>query len=112
MRKMICLCDLCGKQTEAWMAVQVEEPDGAETQRDICPECVKKIAAQLPKEEPKPKRTTAKKEAPVRQKVDRGKVIALAKAGWSITKIADEMGCSDQTVRNIFKVEREKEAQG
>lgn len=110
MRKYICICDLCGKQTEAWMAIQVEEPDGAETQRDICPECVKKIAAQLPKEE-KPKKAPAKKTAPARQKVDRGKVIALAKAGWNIAKIADEMACSEQTVRNIFKAARE-EAEG
>lgn len=36
---------------------------------------------------------------------DTGKMIALLKAGWSVAKIADEMGVSDQTIRNRIKQE-------
>ena len=41
-----------------------------------------------------------------RRKLDDGKMLALRKAGWSYEKIADEMGCSTQTVINHI---REKE---
>ncbi len=34
-----------------------------------------------------------------KKKIDHGKICALRNAGWSITKIADEMGCSGPTVR-------------
>ncbi len=40
--------------------------------------------------------------------VDHGKIMALHKAGWSVAKIADEMRCSEQTVRN--HIEKEKTA--
>lgn len=43
-----------------------------------------------------------------RKKVDRGKVMALHKAGWSLSKIADEMGCSAQRVHQIVKEENSK----
>ena len=38
-------------------------------------------------------------------KYDVGKICALRRANWSIAKIADEMGCSDPTVRKILKQE-------
>ena len=34
--------------------------------------------------------------------VDVGKLFACRKAGWSIRKIADELKCSEQTVRNYL----------
>lgn len=46
----------------------------------------------------KPKRKPGPK-----AKIDRGKVGALHTAGWSVPKIADEMRCSEQTVKNIIK---------
>lgn len=33
-------------------------------------------------------------------RVDHDKICALYKAKWTIAKIADEMGCSEQTIRN------------
>lgn len=45
------------------------------------------------KEDPKPK------PAP-KPGVDHGKIVALYKAGWKIPQIADEVGCSQQTVYN------------
>ncbi len=38
--------------------------------------------------------------------VDRGKVLALHKAGWSNAKIADEMGCHPSRISQILKEER------
>lgn len=38
-----------------------------------------------------------------RKKIDRGKVMALHRAGWSNKKIADEMACSEWSVSMILK---------
>ena len=49
---------------------------------------------------------TEEKPAPKKRvKFDVGKMGALRKAGWSVIKIADEMGVSEQTVRNYMKRE-------
>ena len=40
---------------------------------------------------------------PKKNEIDHGKILALAEAGWSVAKIADEMGCSMATVRNHIK---------
>ena len=49
----------------------------------------------------------AEEEKPVQKKgkYDVGKICALRRASWSVAKIADEIGCSEQTVRNILKRE-------
>ena len=44
----------------------------------------------------------------VKKAVDKGKVGALAKAGWSTKKIADEMGVSPKRIRQILKELEEK----
>lgn len=41
--------------------------------------------------------------------IDRGKVLALHRAGWSNKKIADEMACSEASVSTILKEERNGE---
>ena len=46
----------------------------------------------------KPKKTEQKR-------FDTGKLRALRNGGWPIAKIADEMGVSDQTIRNHMKKE-------
>lgn len=46
-----------------------------------------------PEPKPEPKKTG-------RPKLDTGKMVACRKAGWSIAKIADEMGCTQKTVAN------------
>lgn len=48
---------------------------------------------------PKEKKATGKA-------VDRGKVLALHKAGWSQAKIADEMSCHPSRISQILKEER------
>ena len=42
-----------------------------------------------------------------RKKLDDGKMLALRRAGWTYQRIAEEMGCTDQTVINHI---RDKEA--
>lgn len=44
-----------------------------------------------------------------RRPIDTGKVKALRKAGWSLQKIADEMGCSMQNISRILIRENENE---
>ena len=65
-------------------------------------------------EEPKakPKKAAVKstqqpveKKPGVKKEFDTGKMNALLKAGWSVPKIADEMGVSDPTVRKYMKQE-------
>ena len=38
------------------------------------------------------------------KQIDKGKIIALHNAGWSVTKIADEMKCAVSTVYKIIKM--------
>ena len=52
-------------------------------------------------EKPEPKKPAQKKIGP--KKKDLGKVKALREAGWPVTKIADEFGVAEQTVRNWIK---------
>ena len=61
----------------------------------------------VPETEPKPEKV--KKQSPPKKTIDRGKVKALHEAGWSNTKIADEMTCSAWSVRMILKELREQE---
>ena len=101
MKKVIYACDLCGWQmVEPWMMFQVE--DGEAGERHLCQMCAERIRAAFPQttkaEEPK-------EEKPKRKRIDQGKVLALAKAGWTVAKIADEMSCSVQAVYNALKNE-------
>lgn len=45
-------------------------------------------------------------------RLDTGKLYALADAGWKPLKIADELGCSEQTVRNYLNKRKERKACG
>lgn len=54
-----------------------------------------------PKHDPAPKPKNYKG-------LDVGKIKALRNAGWSLAKIADEMGCAPQTVANKLKEVGEK----
>lgn len=111
MRKIIYYCDRCGKEIEenplSFEAVlqrtesgTVEDIDGVS---DICESCANDLMERIRKMilsaevKEKPKKEAKK------QTVDSGKVVALAKAKWSVAKIADEMRCSQQTVRNILR---------
>lgn len=55
------------------------------------------------KEKPKKRPEPANK-----KKLDIGKIRALREAGWSFGKIAEEMGCSPQTIANALQREEAK----
>ena len=78
-----------GKNEEVYMAVLLNEetPIGEFLMADFY------FAPEPKKEEPKPQTKKAPK------KLDHGKICALRKAGWPVSKIADEMGCADATIR-------------
>lgn len=62
-----------------------------------------------PEKEEAPELIPTEEEPPKKKKfpapVDHGKIVALYKAGWTLTAIADEMRCSQQTVSNHLKKE-------
>ena len=75
------------------------------------------IEEEDPQPDPKPEpKTKPAKQPKAEQKksgpsgIDHGKLIALHKAGWSIEKIADEMGCTTTTVRNHIRQEEQNGA--
>ena len=57
-------------------------------------------------EEEKPqKEKKVKSEKKADKKIDHGKIVALWRAKWTTNAIADEIGCSEQTVINHLKQE-------
>ena len=90
--------ELAAMNNEVYMAVGLNEetPVGEFMMADFyfAPEPEK----QEPKEEPK-------KETKATKKLDHGKICALRKAGWPVSKIADEMGCSGPTV--LYHLDKE-----
>ena len=45
------------------------------------------------------------KESRKASKIDKGKIIALGRAGWKVNDIAKEVGCSATTVRDVVRKE-------
>lgn len=60
------------------------------------------FAQLLKAEKPKEKKAEPKSQN-VKKALDMGKVKALRKAGWTLEKIADEMGVSTSTIANRLK---------
>lgn len=105
--------ELAAMNSEVYMAVGLNEetpigefmmadfyfaPEPEKINREIA-DTIKEVienAKPEPKEEPK---TPKPKKAKDTKKLDHGKICALRKAGWPVSKIADEMGCSGPTVR-------------
>lgn len=74
------------------------EPIQEQPEQPTEPEPVQEEPVQEPAK-PEPKKTE-----PARKKViiDKGKLKALYKAGWSVAKIADEMRCSKATIYRLI----------
>ena len=68
------------------------------------------IEEEDPQPDPKPEPKPAQPKQAKKPGIDHGKLIALHKAGWSIEKIADEMGCTTTTVRNHIRQEEQNGA--
>ena len=77
--------------------VNVFEP--ATVQDEAIKQAVLALLDQEGEEKPQPKPKAAPKKPGRKAKpFDLGKALACKKAGWSVEKIADELGCSTQTV--------------
>ncbi len=77
--------------------------DGSEKDAVLARACLQ-ILVEEPEAEPKPE-PKKRKEKPF----DMGKLKALLDGGWSVGKIADEMGVSDVTIYKKIKVMKEQE---
>lgn len=124
------ICDRCGKEITGEVVGKIScrwtvKPTDLVREEmfqhdDFCEDCMNNIRMVIehkieaehvtdPEEQqpdPKPKRKRnpgGKKGAP--KQVDRGKVFALHKAGWTALKISDEMGCSLGTIKRILQEE-------
>ena len=84
----------------------VSEHEPEPVKQDPVPDPEQEPKKPKPKSQQKVQLKNPKKDQP---KIDHGKIVALAKAGWSATKIADEMGCSCQTVLNHLKKEAQEQ---
>ena len=62
-------------------------------------------AVKKPQTKKAPAKKETKKKETTKKEIDVGKAGALRKAGWSLQKIADEMGVSPQTIANKLKQE-------
>ena len=94
-------CDRCDKQIDVQLATFWSELRHNGVALDLCPKCAEQfdvfmrndIILEEPKQEPETKP----------KKLDTGKLFALYDASWSIKAIADELGVTQQTVRNWLK---------
>lgn len=135
MVKTVYYCDKCGKEIEGAPCVIRFTSSILESSNDFCEECYALAAAalecwmceeepELEEEEPE-KETEEEKEEPEeeeeqpeplgevvkkRKELDRGKIMALTRAGWDARKIADEMGCTQQTVYQVRYLAKKGEA--
>ncbi len=125
-------CDICGKeatkenpvynllfieQTSDGSDGDIEQVVDGVSDKDICGVCALKASLTISEacktlkkpEEPKPEKVKpVKKAKPIKRHLDDGKMLALRKAGWTYEKIADEMGCTDQTVINHIRAMEQK----
>ena len=101
-KMLINALDSTGVQDEAIKKAALALLDLEETGEPKAKE--KKEPAKPPKGGPE-KKAAEKKPARRKSDFDIGKMNALLKAGWSIPKIADEMGVSAPTVRKYMQKE-------
>ena len=86
--------ELSGRRAGTDQAV-VENPDPEEKQPAPKPAAPKPAPAEKPKQKTGPT-------------VDHGKIMALYRAKWTVAAIADEMGCSQQTIYNHLRTEAQE----
>lgn len=63
------------------------------------------LKQQEPETQPDPEIKPNEDKMGRRKRIDRDKVMTLYNGKWSVEKIADEMGCSENTVRSIIREE-------
>ena len=93
--------DLYG--ADGYVVMREEEPQDLEEKFQKIPDSVDERKPMPSKSVKKESKTlTGKKDT---YKLDNGKICALFKAGWSPTKIADEMSCTTSAVTYHLKKE-------
>lgn len=130
-KKISYVCDYCGKEivgNGTRFVTTIFDKEGTfasdETARDLhfCKGCTAMMLVTLDKESSekekiKPLRKKSKAEKPdkesgakkqVKKRLDIGKVIALSNAGWSMEKIADEVGFTERQFRDALRYHRNK----
>jgi len=120
-------CDVCGAEIQgarkSILIASIDERGNITESNslgiDACPGCAKQLSDRLvitdptenrPAKEEDPKEEKKDPEPQVKPKIGRraldfdlGKAVLLKRGGWPLSKIADEMGCSPQTVANYLE---------
>lgn len=117
MKKEIYFCDRCGKEIVNYKALENDVFAG-KIHKDLCDDCCRELETIVndwltQKPEPVQEEAAPKAKGGRARKqfdIDMGKVGALKRAGWQMEKIAEEFGCSVQTLRNRIREELEKDA--
>ena len=116
MKKITYYCDRCRRMIDP-LVVNLDFDELEKMSLDLCFDCARElkgvikqfaVALQDPEletaketePEPAPEPKQEKKPARKRIELDLGKIGALREAGWSIGKIAEEIGCSAATIAN------------
>ncbi len=108
-------CELWKAETDREIAMEAAYHSGALNMARAIIKFIEEEQKEKPEEKAqenvsKPKKAKAKpKESnPGKADLDMGKVKALRKAGWTMAKIADEMGVTPGTICNRLKAEEVK----
>lgn len=121
-------CDRCGCEIDpariGYVSVMERIDDGEPKGKnpfeamDFCPECTEAIVGFITMMQPSkspvkkgPKKSGGRekgasvtpKEPDKKRRVDTGKICALANNNWPVKEIALDVGCSEQTVRQVLK---------
>lgn len=118
MKKMVFICNRCGKEIKTkgskiipmffdTESEDMTEPVSADQEdRHYCHGCTNRILQELlapldadGNEKPPPKK---------RQRLDAGKIMALHRAGWDNAKIADEMGADERQIYQCIRYQNNK----
>ena len=103
-------CDRCHKKVTdpekvghvriSWHSARTDELITAAESYDwdFCDECMQEIEEFVRSK----KKETVKPAETKKKQIDTGRIKALHKAGWSIRKIAEDIGCSEPTVRKYI----------
>lgn len=114
-------CDICGAEIQgsriSVLICNLDERGNITKSRsvgiDACPGCADELANRIvlaqpyevkEAEEAAPEEKTEEKKVEKKKlDFDLGKAISLRRGGWTLSKIADEMKCSPQTVANYLE---------
>lgn len=111
---LVRLCDWCKEQIPEdghFFNLTVSRDDfKSDKVEEICQGCYDAFRNRVRMHvESKKKEEEPKRKGPAPKPIDMGKVKALKRAGWSLGKIADEIGISAPTICKALKKEAEKE---